>query len=94
MSWRDREPFDYQRWYYSLDQHRKRWARRVENQRPKLVCQDCKGMGGEVDRILDDGTGPWMQCGWCEGVGYVTPHRRGEWLRYRRQESSRQRRSA
>jgi hypothetical protein len=34
-------------------------------------CPDCKGAGGEKDIICDDGTGPWYDCGFCDGKGYM-----------------------
>ena len=37
-----------------------------------------------VDVILDDGTGPWWECPWCEGTGYVDAHKRDLWLRVQR----------
>jgi DnaJ-class molecular chaperone len=70
-------------WYWKLRAHHLRYKRHIEAMPRKLVCQDCGGMGGETDVILDDGTGPWEECGWCEGTGFVTPHRRGQWLRYK-----------
>ena len=63
--------------------HHERYKRYVAAMPRKLVCQDCRGYGGHVEPILDDGTGPYYECGWCEGTGYVTPHRRGLWLRCR-----------
>lgn len=54
-----------------------------------LICQACGGAGGETDVILDDGTGPWEACGWCEGTGYVTRWIRGDWLRWMAQEKAR-----
>ena len=66
--------------YYS-QRRRTRRERYVMNRRPLLACQDCRGMGGETVPILDDGTGPFEMCGWCEGIGYVSAWERGEWLR-------------
>lgn len=64
--------------------HHLRFAARVERQ--KLVCQECGGSGGEVEPVLDYGQGPFVECGWCEGTGYVTPWLRGRWLRCKREE--------
>lgn len=65
--------------------HHERFVRFVEAR--KLTCQDCGGGGGEVDVVLPEtGQGPWMECGWCEGTGYMTPWERGQWLKYKRQE--------
>jgi hypothetical protein len=77
---------DYPKLAYKYQQHHKRFERRVLNRCPKLICQDCKGMGGEIIPILDDGTGPFEECNWCERTGYVTPHLRGEWLRMKKEE--------
>lgn len=66
-------------WYY--EQHHRRFRARVEQRRPRLICQECRGGGGWTEPILDDGTGPWEPCGWCESTGYVTPWVRGLWLR-------------
>jgi DnaJ-class molecular chaperone len=68
-----RRAFEYQR-------HHERFARRVDG---KLICQECKGHGGEIN-VVYMGQGPWEECGWCEGTGHVTPWIRGAWLRYRR----------
>jgi hypothetical protein len=70
---------DYARLDYEMGEHRRRWAARVEAE--GLTCQECGGYGGEVDPVLDYGQGPWIECGWCEGTGKVTRHRRGMWLR-------------
>jgi hypothetical protein len=37
----------------------------------KRQCPACHGYGGETEITLDDGTGPWMECGFCEGTGTV-----------------------
>ena len=50
-----------------------------------LICQECGGSGGEVIPICDDGTGPFEECGFCEGTGLMTPHLRGFWLRWKKQ---------
>lgn len=76
-------PVDYARLDYHWQQHHARFAARVE--RDGLLCQECGGAGGEVDVILDDGTGPWEPCGYCEGTGRVTRWLRGLWLRHRQQ---------
>ena len=62
--------------------HHARYEKRVELE--GLLCQECSGAGGEVDVILEDGTGPWEPCDWCEGTGYVTRWLRGQWLRYKK----------
>lgn len=65
---------------FARAEHHARYKRHVEAMPRKLQCQDCGGMG-EHGR---SGYEPPDVCDWCEGTGLVTPHRRGEWLRYRR----------
>ncbi len=48
-----------------------------------LICQECGGSGGYKEVVCDDGTGPWYDCGFCEGTGYVTRWMRGQWLRWK-----------
>ena len=50
----------------------------------KLTCMDCHGRGGETIPVLDYGQGPFEECGWCEGTGYMTPFHRGLWLRLKK----------
>lgn len=64
--------------------HHERYVKRIECE--GLVCQDCGGAGGYKEVILDDGSGPWFECGWCEGTGKVTRWLRGLWLRCKREE--------
>lgn len=52
----------------------------------KYTCPDCGGSGGKTDVILDDGTGPWEECGWCEGKGKITGKRLAEWLNWKKVE--------
>ena len=75
---------DYARLDWENQQHHLRFVSRV--MQTKLVCQDCGGGGGGTVPVLDDGSGPWEECGWCEGTGYVTPWLRGQWLQWKRQE--------
>ena len=35
-------------------------------------CPWCNGYGGEVEPVLDDGTGPWYICGYCDGKGTMS----------------------
>ncbi len=35
----------------------------------KVACPWCGGGGGFIEVILDDGTGPWERCGFCQGTG-------------------------
>jgi hypothetical protein len=76
--------------YAQLDwQHRHhhiRHKRYVESMPKKLPCQECGGSGDLLeDRIC--GHNLYVDCGWCEGIGYVTPWLRGQWLRYKRKGS-------
>lgn len=80
-------PVNHAKLDYRYNQHLKRYTKRAE--KDGLICQDCGGAGGEIDVILDDGTGPFMPCGWCEGTGFVTKYRRGVWLRYKKWEKAR-----
>ena len=34
-------------------------------------CWVCKGQGGWKEPILDDGSGPYDKCGYCEGEGLI-----------------------
>ena len=86
MSWLTREPLDYARWDHVQRQHVLRYQRYVDAH--GLACQSCGGMGGETDVILDDGTGPWESCIWCEGTGQVTRWGRGRWLTWKQQEKT------
>ena len=36
------------------------------------TCPACHGYGGKTDVILDDGTGPWEPCGFCDSHGKIT----------------------
>jgi DnaJ-class molecular chaperone len=78
---------DYAKLDYRYITHHHRYSKRVESMPRKLVCQECRGAGGFNEPILDDGTGPWEPCGWCEGTGFVTPWLRGMWLRYQRRDA-------
>ncbi len=69
---------------YFARAHHARFRLFIDSMPRELTCQDCGGGGGHVEPVLDDGSGPWEECGWCEGTGYVTPWIRGEWLRYKR----------
>lgn len=71
---------DYAKLHWAHAEHHQRYVRRLEMVPKKLLCQECGGDGGEIE-VVCDGQGPWFDCGWCEGTGYVFPHRRAEWLR-------------
>lgn len=49
-----------------------------------LICQECRGAGGYIEVILDDGSGPHIPCGFCGGTGEVTSKQRGLWLYYKK----------
>lgn len=34
-------------------------------------CPICKGQGGWKEVVLDDGSGPFDECGYCEGKGLI-----------------------
>lgn len=75
---------DYPKFWWKCSQHRQRYAKRAKQD--NLICQECGGGGGHTEIILDDGTGPWEECGWCEGIGYITKWDRGLWLRFKKGE--------
>ena len=77
---------NYARLNESWRRHHIRFVRRIEGMSPKLICQECRGGGGRTELVLDDGSGPWEECGFCEGTGYVTPWLRGQWLRLKKAE--------
>lgn len=66
--------------------HHKRYVRYIESMPRKLACQECGGMGSFHEAILDYGEGPDYDCGFCEGTGYITPHMRAWWLRWKKSE--------
>lgn len=77
--------------YVKLDsdrmRHHQRYRRRVENQQRKLVCQECGGSGEWKEVVIEEtGEGPMYNCGICEGTGLLTPHLRGLWLKWKREE--------
>ncbi|MPZ20108.1 MAG: hypothetical protein GEV06_19655 [Luteitalea sp.] len=94
MGWRDHinDVPDYARLSYERQAHHRRFVAYVEAH--GLLCQSCSGAGGERYVLLDDGTGPWEPCGWCEGTGKVTRWLRGLWLRTLRDEAQARRRRA
>ena len=78
--------YDYAKASWRYRQHHMRFKARVEAQRPRLYCQECGGSGGETVPLCDDGSGPFEDCGFCEGTGLTTPWERGWWLRWKREE--------
>lgn len=75
--------FDYRRYDYWLRRHHERLKAFIDRMPHKLVCQGC-GDGGNYTEVLFDGMGPSYECGWCEGIGFVTPYIRGLWLKFHR----------
>lgn len=79
--------------YKREDEYRRRHHQRLkaylDKATVKLFCQDCGGAGGEIEPVLDDGSGPFYICGFCEGLGIVTPHMRGLWLGWKRKDKQR-----
>lgn len=65
--------------------HRERRKRFIEAMSKKLFCQECRGSGELLEDVIYDHDlyGP---CGWCDGIGYVTPWERGQWLRCKHEE--------
>lgn len=82
------QPIDYARYNYRIQSSHQRYKRRIKAMPRKLICQECRGAGSFHEPILDDGTGPSYECGWCQGTGYVTGWLRGQWLRYRREQAA------
>lgn len=39
--------------------------------REKMECPECHGSGGHIESVLDYGGGPFIDCGFCEGLGEV-----------------------
>ena len=74
--------YDYAKLDYVANNHHQRFKAFVAKH--GLTCQECGGLGGEVEPILEYGQGPWLSCGWCEGTGSVTRWGRGAWLRFRK----------
>lgn len=87
MSWRDREPMDYPRWYYSLSQHAIRYRNYVREH--GLTCQECGGRG-QFGYVSCYALEPPEPCGYCETTGKVTRWMRGQWLRWKREEKRKQ----
>jgi hypothetical protein len=38
-----------------------------------MDCPVCDGEGGELEPVLDDGTGPFYPCTYCHRKGTVNP---------------------
>ena len=77
---------NYSRLSWKYRQHHERWKRYVETRKPRLTCQDCGGVGQVNTGAVPAELGvEYVNCGGCEGTGYVDGRRRGEWLRSRRE---------
>lgn len=37
----------------------------------KVQCPMCRGNGGYTEAVLDDGSGPFYDCGYCIGEGVM-----------------------
>jgi len=82
--------YTFDNWVKQCSDYRRHYLRRKARikkipQNKQLVCQDCKGAGGEIER-LEYEQGPWVNCGWCEGLGVLLPWERGQWLRIMKEE--------
>ena len=77
---------DYARFNEQWRRHHERYVRFVQGMPRKLTCQECGGGGSFHEVVIPEtGEGPDYDCGFCEGTGYVTPHMRGQWLRWKRE---------
>ena len=46
--------------------------KKAEGEKKKFFpCWVCEGQGGWKEEILDDGSGPYDECGYCEGNGLI-----------------------
>ncbi len=88
--WHD---FDYARMSYYDKYHSDRRARFVKSKCSHLHCMECGGAGEEVNDSIDFGgegcpmmCNIYIDCGWCDGTGLMTPHERGQWLRMKKEE--------
>lgn len=78
---------NYAKFDFKRHQHHGRLKRFIAAMPRKLTCQECGGSGGYTEVVCPELGGPWVECGWCEGLGLVTPHARGLWLKYNRRPS-------
>lgn len=78
-------PVDYAKLWYYRRQHTSRLERYVRSLVKPLRCQECGGRGGWIEPVLEDGSGPYETCVFCEGIGLITPRMRGIWLRLQRE---------
>ena len=76
------KPYDYAKALYRYQSHYRRFKARVTTTGDHQPCPMCKGEGGHKEVILDDGSGPWFNCGLCEGLGETTHWLAMWWLRH------------
>ena len=89
----DYDGFDYNRLDYYSRCHRERRKRFVQSMLHPLHCMECGGSGKELVDSIDFGDDSvsiiqsiYDDCGWCNGIGLMTPHERGMWLTMKREE--------
>ena len=80
---------DYAKLSYYRRKHYERFKKFVLSRPLLLSCMECRGEGGFREIIDPEIGGPWFDCGWCEGTGYMTPKARGIWLTLKKQEKHR-----
>jgi len=78
-------PVDYAKRDWKRCHHRLRFIRRVTETTDSMPCQECRGLGGWTEPVMEFGMGPWEECGWCLGTGRTTRWLRGRWLRWKRE---------
>lgn len=83
-NWETMQPYIKSDYYWSF--RYERYKSRVTFTSDSMLCQACGGAGSWVEPILDDGSGPTEWCGFCQGLGLITKHDRGQWLRWKREE--------
>lgn len=86
---RQDKPVNYAKLDYRYRQSHLRYVRRVQAMPRPLVCQECGGMGGHTEVIDRELGGPWFDCAWCQGTGFVDGWRRAMWLALKRKEKAR-----
>lgn len=77
------KPVNYHKLDSDLRRHHERYKCFVEKH--GMLCQECGASGKYVEDRVDHIEIPGS-CGFCEGTGKITPHMRGLWLRWKREE--------
>ena len=77
---------DWKKKTYYYHKHHERFKKFVTSRKNLLFCLECRGDGGWREIIEPELGGPWYDCGWCEGTVYMSPHLRGLWLRFKKEE--------